>query len=213
MTQSPCIYDIRFDTLAIRHVSFSWPEDVSSELADRIVTLMRGVTEAAPIIGFGTTINDAQASAYVTELRANLVAGKCRLLTILDDRGELIGLCTVRRNLNPNNAHIADLAKGMIDERCRGGQVLAAAFAEIARRCLDDGVELLTLDVRAGTRAHAVWQHYGFETYGILDDYARAGGQSFTGHFMRQPVQALLDRTVGQLARNGLERRAMETAA
>lgn len=208
-----CRYDISFDALGIRHVTFAWPDDVPPELAQSIIELMRRVTESTPIIGFGTTIDASQATAYVAELQANVPTGKSRLLTALDDRGALIGVCTVRRNLNPNNAHIADLAKGMIDERCRGGQVLTAAFSEIARRCQADGVELLTLDVRSGTRAHAVWQHFGFETYGVLDDYARAGGRSFAGHFMRQTVQALLDRTVNQLTRYGLKRRTAEAAA
>jgi len=197
-------YGIVFEQLNTRHVSYAWPRDVDATLANDIIALMRLTTQASPIIGFGTQIDDAQAAAYIEELRANLGAGKCRLLEIRSDGGALIGLCTIRRNLNPNNRHIADLAKGMIDERYRGGAVLSAAFLEMSERCMTDGVEVMTLDVRAGTRAQRVWEHYGFETYGVLPDYARANGESFAGHFMMQQVPALRERVERHLERAGV---------
>jgi ribosomal protein S18 acetylase RimI-like enzyme len=197
-------YRIAFEYMDIRHVDYMWPEEVDAALAADIVALMRLTTSAAPIIGFGKQIDDAQAEAYIGELRANLAAGKCRLLEIRGSNQALIGLCTIRRNLNPNNGHIADLAKGMIDERCRGGTVLSAAFLEMSDRCLADGVEVMTLDVRAGTRAQRIWEHYGFETYGVLPDYARSNGESFAGHFMTQKVQALKARVARQLEHAGV---------
>ena len=196
-------YAIAFERLDTRYVSYAWPQVVDDALAHDIVALMRLTTESAPIIGFGKQIEDVQAAAYIEELRANLGARKCWLLEIRSNNGALVGLCTVRRNLNPNNRHIADLAKGMIDERYRGGAILSAAFLEMSERCLADGVEVMTLDVRAGTRAQGVWQHFGFETYGVLPDYARADGESFAGHFMMQKVQALKERVLRNLERAG----------
>ena len=142
------------------------------------------------MIGFGRTIRDSEADAYLHDLRENLGAGKYRLLQVRR-YGALIGLCTLRRNLNPNNRHIADLAKGMIAKQQRGGVVLPTAFHEICNQCEQDGVELLTLDVRAGTHAHRTWEHFGFRTYGTLEDYARVDGRSLAGHYMMQSVRAL----------------------
>ena len=184
-------YHISFPELGIDTVRYAWALEVDAALAPQVIELMRETTSDAPIIGFGTAIADQEAQAYLTELRGNLQAGKCKLLTIYADTGDLIGLCTLRRNLNPNNRHITDLAKGMIAKKCRGGDVLAAAFQEIALECERDGVELLTLDVRAGTRAHAVWTSCGFTTYGTLPDYARVNGDKIAGHFMMQEVAAL----------------------
>ena len=53
----------------------------------------------------------------------------------------------------------------------------------------------LVLDVREGTRAHALWERFGFQTYGVLDDYARVNGQRFRGHFMSQTVASLKQRS------------------
>lgn len=186
-------YRINFPELGIETVRYTWAADVDAALAPQVIELMRETTSDAPIIGFGTVIVDQEAEAYLAELQGNLHAGKCKLLTIYANTGDLIGLCTLRKNLNPNNRHITDLAKGMIARKCRGGDVLAAAFHEISLECERDGVTLLTLDVRAGTRAHAIWSKCGFTTYGILPDYARVNGDKIAGHFMMQEVAALKD--------------------
>jgi predicted GNAT family N-acyltransferase len=180
-------------------IHFNWRNTLDTELSKQIITLMRETSATAPIIGFGAQISDAEASGYIQELKDNLQANKCLLLSIWTEHGELIGLCTLKRNQNPNNSHIADLAKGMIAERYRGGQILAAALYEIALECERRGVELVTLDVRAGSRAGQVWQHYGFEIYGTLADYARSSGTSHTGHFMKQLVADLKSRTLRNL--------------
>ena len=161
-------YHIGFPEMGIETVRYAWASDVDAALGPQVIELMRETTSDAPIIGFGATIAYQEAQAYLTELRENLQTGRCKLLTIYANTGDLIGLCTLRRNLNPNNRHITDLAKGMIAKKCRGGDVLSAAFHEISLECERDGVELLTLDVRAGTRAHAVWISCGFTTYGTL---------------------------------------------
>lgn len=174
---------------------YLWPSDTNERLENEIVRLLRETSAATPIIGFGTTIDDAEAETYLRELRQNLRAGKCRLLEIRH-HGELIALCTLRRNLNPNNRHIVDLAKGMIAEAHRGGMILPTAFYEIALQCERDGAELVTLDVRADTTAHHVWERFGFEIYGTLKDYARANGQSLAGHYMMQKVSDLKQRSL-----------------
>jgi hypothetical protein len=180
-------------------ISYSWEQRVGPELEHQIIQLMRETTASAPIIGFSTTISDAEAAAYVDELREKLAAGKCTLLVIRSGSGDLAGLCTLSRNRNPNNRHITDLSKGMIAERHRGRLVLPAAFYEIALLCERDGIELISLDVRADTPAQHAWERFGFRTYGTLNDYARANGTSFTGHFMMQTVSDLKARAYATL--------------
>jgi hypothetical protein len=189
-------YAMNFDGVRL-DIDYRWHRRVDDALAERIVELMRHTSASAPIIGFAEEISDEAAAAYIADLRANLDARKCRLLVISTAAGFLIGLCTLRRNLNPNNGHIADLAKGMIRETHRGGLVLPAAFHEIALQCESDGVEVVTLDVRAGTPAHKTWERFGFSTWGVMPDYARAQGVTHAGHFMMQSVADLKARAIG----------------
>jgi hypothetical protein len=188
---SPRSYAIPLEPAVPLLVTYAWPSSIDEALAEDIVHLMRQTTEAAPFIGFDTTIDDEQANRYIEELKANLASGKCHLLAISANNDGLIAKCVLRRNLNPNNRHIADLCKGMISEKYRGGLVLAAAFVEISRRCDMEGIDLLTLDVRAGTHAQRAWERFGFRTYGLLEDYARVAGQSIAGRFMAQSVANL----------------------
>jgi hypothetical protein len=206
-------YRIEFPEAGIEHLVFGWPTQIDAALEAQIVALMRHTTAGAPIIGFAEEITDTQAAGYLAELRGNLAAGKCRLLTIFASTGLLIGLCTLRRNLNPNNAHITDLAKGMIREEFRGAAVLPAAFHEIAMQCERDGVELLTLDVRAETPAYHAWKRFGFESYGFLADYARVKGQALSGHFMMQKVADLKDRALKMLELRLQKQAQAETAS
>jgi hypothetical protein len=182
----------------------TWPREIGSRLAGEIIQLIRATTKGTPVIGFAAEIKDSEGARYIDDLCANLAAQKCWLLEVRSSEGSLIGLCTVRRNLNPNNSHIGDLSKGMIDQRYRGGTVLPAAFLEISAQCQANGVEILTLDVRAGTRALRIWQHYGFETYGVMLDYARSNGESFAGHFMTQKVTHLKARAIREFARESI---------
>jgi RimJ/RimL family protein N-acetyltransferase len=200
MSPSVATYNIAFPELAIQQIHYQWLSEIDTACEEQIIGLMRETTANAPIIGFSTVIADAEAISYIRELRENLAAGKCRLLKITSDGGQLVGLCTLRRNLNPNNRHIADLAKGMIAERCRGGPILSAAFHEISLQCERDGIELVTLDVRANTPAHQTWSKFGFVTWGVLDDYARVNGERLAGHYMMQAVADLKARVAKVLA-------------
>jgi hypothetical protein len=204
-------YTMTFDGSLVG-IDYQWCPSVDDALAGRIVELMRHTSAGAPIIGFAEEISDAAAAAYIADLRANLAAQKCRLLAISTAPGLLIGLCTLRRNLNPNNGHITDLAKGMIREAFRGGNVLPAAFHEIALQCEADAVEIVTLDVRAETPAHKTWQRFGFETWGVMPDYARAQGRVHAGHFMMQRVADLKARALAAMAARR-ERDAAQAAA
>ena len=190
------LYALAFPSEGVSQLIFHWPREIDAGLAEQVIGLMRLTTASAPIIGFAETIGDDEARSYIDDLRGHLAAGKCRLLAIRTEAGRLVGLCTLRRNLNPNNRHLTDLAKGMIHEAYRGGLMLPAAFAEIALQCEADGVDVVTLDVRAGTPAHKIWERMGFETWGVLPDYARAQGQVHAGHYMRQRVADLKRRSL-----------------
>jgi hypothetical protein len=192
-------YETPFPEAGVTHMVYRWPEHIDAALERDIVALVRHTSAAAPIIGFAEEISDDEAGRYLHELRGNLAARKCRLLTIVASTGQLVGLCTLRRNLNPNNRHITDLAKGMIREEFRGGEVLPAAFHEIALQCEADAVELVTLDVRADTPAFHVWRRFGFLTYGVLPDYARSHGMTHAGHFMMQAVADLKQHAIAAL--------------
>jgi len=183
----------RFDLKGhgLSEVFYEWHMALDEGMKPRILELLRVISEDTPIVGFGRKIDQETFERYWAELEENVLAGKIRLMTMNVEGVGIIGLCNFRRNLNPNNGHIADLAKGMIDPRFRGAGVLPGAFLEICGQCRKDGVDMVTLDVRDESDAERIWSRFGFTTYGVLPDYSRANGRSYRGFFMYQSVADL----------------------
>lgn len=77
----------------------------------------------------------------------------------------------------------------------RGHRLVEVAFEALVARADALGIEQFVLDVREGSRAHALWQRFGFVSYGVLEDYARVDGRRHRGHYMVQSVAALRERT------------------
>jgi predicted GNAT family N-acyltransferase len=160
-------------------------------MATEIINLLRLTSKDTPIVGFSNNITDEQAYLYIEELNKSLLSKKCLLVTFNAQKIGIIGVCTLKVNSNPNNAHIADLGKGMINKEYRGSGILAGAFFEICLQCERKNIEVVTLDVRSESTAYSIWTRFGFETYGTLLDYSRHEGISYSGSFMHQSVVKL----------------------
>ena len=88
----------------------------------------------------------------------------------------------------------------------RGRHFVQLGCRELVRRAEQLGVEQFVLDVREGSRAHHLWQRFGFESFGVLQDYARVRGASHRGHFMVQTVASLRAR-LGVDTQGSMEKR------
>lgn len=144
------------------------------------------------ILGIDNDAASAAHNAYLRNLKHALANGSQLLIGSVD--GRLVLSCLLYRHTLPTTSHLAELQKGTIAPEYRGQGHLARAFGHIARRSRQLGIARLTLDVREDSPAHRLWQHWGFQSFGVLEDYARYQGQSFRGHFMQQSVDALAAR-------------------
>jgi len=104
-------------------------------------------------------------------------------------------------NSTPNHHHIVELTRGTIDRSFQGAGLALRAFREVVNKCEELNREVICLDVRAGTMAAVWWQHFGFESYGLLRDYSRVGDKRYEGLFLTQTVTRLKQR-IEELARS-----------
>ncbi len=185
------IYQFSLPNQGTQHISYNWHDVVDPKMAAEIINLLRLTSEETPIVGFSNIITDEQANLYVEDLNKSLLSKKCLLVTFNAQEMGIIGVCTLKVNSNPNNAHIADLGKGMINKDYRGSGILAGAFFEICLQCEKNNIEVVTLDVRSESTAYSIWTKFGFESYGTLLDYSRHRGKSYSGSFMHQSVVKL----------------------
>ncbi len=173
-----------------RSASYDWMDKVDERSAADIVTLLNSTVADGGTLGYEHPLTRHQEVQFIAGLREGVASGRTHLLLgRVDGRPAFMALLHLSGMANCR--HRAELAKGVVHPEFRGMHFVQLALREITRRAERLGVEQLVLDVREHTRAHRLWQFFGFETYGVLEDYARAQGRVHRGHFMAQAVRAL----------------------
>lgn len=176
-----------------------WEGRLSEETLVAIVELLDCAADDGGLLGHTHPMSPSQAEAFKRGLRATLPTGEAHaLLGTVDE--ELIFFCLMTPSPMPTCQHRAELSKGMLHPDYRRQRLLPLVVEEVLRRSDELQIEQLVLDVREGSHAHQLWQRFGFETYGVLDDYARVDGQRHRGHFMSQTVAGLRQRALASSA-------------
>ncbi|SOZ97855.1 putative acetyl-transferase [Cupriavidus taiwanensis] len=180
-------------------VHLEWISALADAEAHRIVELVEGTTLEGAMLGYAERMSSGEAEAFIAELRYRIAKGDS--LALVGVAGsKLVFFCMMTRSPMPNCRHRAELSKGVVHPEYRGQNIIPNAFRKIVLKAESLGIEQLIIDVREGSRAHLLWQRFGFKSYGVLDDYARVGGEAYRGHFLAQPVCALRK----QVFQNGL---------
>ncbi|MFT5296278.1 MAG: ribosomal protein S18 acetylase RimI-like enzyme [Colwellia sp.] len=164
-------------------------------IKDSWVKLLSITLKDDSILGFDEEFfsNSDLVNQYTEKIKAEINVGALILL-VAEYQDELIVCCNLKLNHQQTTQHICDLQKGLIHPKYRRKGLLEKSLAHIASFCIERKIELLTLDVRANSIGHKVWVKSGFQTYGELDDYCRFNGMSYSGCFMKQKTQHLLDK-------------------
>lgn len=160
--------------------------------------LLCRTSEDNAILGIDDSATESAQNSYLKQLKQTLNCGGQLLIGSI--HGRLVVSCVMKPQTLPTTCHLAELMKGTIAPEYRGQGLLEEALRQITDRARQLGISRLTLDVREGSMAHRLWEHWGFETFGVLEDYARYAGQSFRGHYMQQAVDDLAIRVARRLA-------------
>lgn len=178
-------------------VKYGWISGPNACDGRAIVGLINEAVADEGTLGYAAPMTAAQADAYVAGLNLRMASGDCHVF-LVHVGGEPAFMAILSVSGMPNCRHRAEISKGVAARHFRGRGLVDLAFREIVKRAETLGVEQLVLDVREGTRAHRLWQRYGFQTYGVLEDYARFGGVSHRGHLMVQTTASLRARVFPQ---------------
>lgn len=170
-----------------------WEQCPTDATLAAIVELIDCAKDDGGTLGYAGCMSAHEASQFTQRLRSALHAREVHAL-LGTAGGYLKFFCLLTPSPMPNCRHRAELSKGVMHPGYRGRHLLPRVFRAIVRQAEQLGIEQLVLDVREGTRAHALWERFGFESYGVLDDYARVNGQRYRGHFMLQSVATLKQR-------------------
>lgn len=178
-------------------VHLAWPNTLSALDLQGVVNLIDFAAADGGTLGYATSMTASEAASFTTSLTSSVESGSTHaLIGSAGDR--YVFFCLMTPSAMPNCSHRAELLKGVVHPLYRGRSLIPRVFREIVSKAEALGIHQLVLDVREGSRAHLLWQRFGFQTYGVLDDYARFDKKSFRGHYMAQTVSSLRQRVFTQ---------------
>lgn len=180
-------------------LSFSWRTRLDERVTLEIIGMLQDSINDAAILGFSEKTGQDEYIGFLKELNRSLVNNSVYLLEIRNMvEDEIAGMTILVPNKTTNCKHIVDITKGFIRSKYRGRQGVSGAFNAIARKCRSEGHDLLTLDVREGSRAHKLWSSFGFQQYGRLERYSIYNNEVYPGVYLQQSLNDL-EHTLGGL--------------
>lgn len=186
-------------------VRFEWTDEIDGQTQDQLAHLINEILDAdGSTIGYPGRLSQAEARSVVSDWRELVESGRSHLLVGRRGAGDIVGTVILTPDTLPNCRHRAYISKAMIAPPAREIPVLLDGCRAVVRKCDELNVEMLLLDVRAGTTIERLWRLLGFAEAGRLPDYAREGDQRFDGLFLYQTVEDMKRRVLY----NGGARRA-----
>ncbi|MDQ1708699.1 MAG: hypothetical protein QOG49_84 [Frankiaceae bacterium] len=89
-----------------------------------------------------------------------------------DDSGRVVGCVRLLPSGYPNGKHRAEVAKLLVHRAARGRGVSSALMRQLEAGALERGRWLLLLDTQTDSHAERLYQRWGWQRLGVLDDHA-----------------------------------------
>jgi ribosomal protein S18 acetylase RimI-like enzyme len=177
--------------MADDNIHVEWISLIDEDTADGIVSLIDCAVQDGGTLGYSAPLTPDEADDFLDQLQQRIWGGDAHLL-LGRAAGVPVMMAVMQLNGMHNCRHRAEICKGIVHPAWRGRRLVEQGIRRVVEKANALGVEQLVIDVREGSRAHALWRHFGFVTYGVLEDYARIAGRRCRGHFM---LQSRLNRT------------------
>lgn len=174
-----------------------WQDPFDSDTQAEVLHLMNHVLEREDTIGFPGPVAWEEGMRLMEATAQAVAAGEKQILLFRTGGNTIVGHVLLSRQMLPNCRHIGEIARTFVHPDYRGLSVVRSGLRAVLDRAEAIGLDVLQLDVRAGTRIARLWEALGFRIIGEMEDYARVNGQRFAGYFMYQHVAVLRARLDG----------------
>jgi ribosomal protein S18 acetylase RimI-like enzyme len=124
-------------------------------------------------IGFIEPFTMTDAVAFWRDRIIPALSGGKRTLYAAFDGARVVGTVQLDYDTMPNQRHRGDISKLMVRPDCRRRGIARLLMLAAENRARELDRTLLTLDTRTGDSAEILYASLGFQTTGVIPDYAR----------------------------------------
>ena len=140
---------------------------------DQFADMLHACVHDGASIGFIEPFPLSEAEAFWRDKTIPALEGGKRVLFAALDQDRVVGTVQLDYDTMPNQAHRGDISKLMVRPDCRRRGIARLLMQAAENRARDLGRTLLTLDTRTGDSAEILYTSLGFETTGVIPDFAR----------------------------------------
>lgn len=176
------------DKIAPQNLEFSWLERITDAELQLLVQMCNSIIADDNNNGFTDERN--LDDYYFTQLRNDINAGVKRLM-VIKDRQRYYGQMVINLFHQDTYSHRADVCSLMLHKSVRSKEVSLQVAQQLIDECKQLDLELITMDVRAGSAQEKLWRYLGFVPYGDLPKYSKVGDHTYAGVFFFQEVKQL----------------------
>ena len=151
-------------------------EELDAAAAFDAVPQLAGVlidcVEGGASVSFMAPLSREKAEAFWKRVADAVARGEVALLAARDGDGEIVGTVQLQTALPENQPHRADVAKMLVHRRARRQGIAETVLKELEAVALRRGRWLLVLDTVTGGDAERLYTRLGWQTCGVIPDYA-----------------------------------------
>lgn len=150
-----------------------------------LADLLHACVTGGAAVGFIAPLDPAVATAFWQAQISAIAAGEKHILMAVSNDSRVIGTVTLALAPQVNGQHRAEIAKMLVHPTARRQGVAAALLRRAEALARDLGRRLLVLDTSQGDTAERLYAKLGWQSCGIIPDYALNGdGSSHATHVM-----------------------------
>lgn len=161
---------------------YRWLTRFTPDDRDKLRALLNAVVATSGTNGYSKPLTLEDVTQLTHSLEHKIADDMAAQLAVYDKQERIIAICTLERFPQPDRRHVLDIKRVAILPEVRG-RFLKEGLVYVLDHSESMGAELLSLDV-SEDGPYALWEHLGFKTIGVMQDYARVGERRLAGYYM-----------------------------
>ncbi|MYM22409.1 GNAT family N-acetyltransferase [Duganella sp. FT135W] len=168
-------------TIIVRRIGSGEALERAEPLAQALSDVLIDCVEGGASVSFMLPLARAKALAFWHGVLQGAERGERVLLVAQTSEGRIVGTVQLITALPDNQPHRADIAKMLVHRDARRRGVAAQLMAAVDHTAREQGKTVLVLDTVTGGDAERLYQRAGWQTVGVVPNYALMPDGAYCG--------------------------------